>query len=78
MDNLKITIIDDTNKYMDKILKSAERAENKTEADVLGELNFGDAYCLNSDALENLCGSILALFPHDLVKLEITYSVGNH
>jgi hypothetical protein len=72
MDNLKITITDDTNKY------SAERAENKTEADVLGELNFGDTYCLNSDALENLCGSILALFPHDLVKLEITYSVGNH
>ena len=32
MDNLKITITDDTNKY---------NAENKTEADVLGELNFG-------------------------------------
>ena len=69
MDNLKITITDDTGKY---------NAENKTEADVLGELNFGNAHCLNSDALENLCGSILALFPHDLVKLEITYSVGNH
>ena len=69
MDNLKITIIDDTNKY---------NADNETEADVLGELNFSDAHCLDVAALENLCESLFALFPNDPVKLDISYSVSNH
>jgi|TARA_R110000765_G_scaffold73025_1_gene142672 hypothetical protein len=71
MDNLKITIIDDTNKY---------NTDNETEAAVLGELNLGDDLvpAPEYDALDNLCIAILALFPTDPVKLDISYSVSNH
>ena len=69
MDDLKITITDD--KY------GVER-QRKTE--VRGEVNFGNAYSLDMDvaALEKLCECLFALFPNDLVKLDISYSVGNH
>jgi|TARA_R110001606_G_scaffold7319_4_gene32529 hypothetical protein len=69
MVNLKITITDDTNSY---------NADNETDAAVLGELNFSADHCLDVDALENLCGSIFALFPGDPVKLAISYSINNH
>ena len=71
MDNLKITITDDTNKY---------NANNDTKAIVLGEFNLGDDLVPTpeNDALENLCKAILALFPADPVKLDISYSISNH
>lgn len=69
MDDLKIRITDDINKY------GVER-QRKTE--VLGEVNFGNAYSLDVAALEKLCECLFALFPNDLVKLDISYSVGNH
>ena len=69
MDDLKIRITDDINKY------GVER-QRKTE--VLGEVNFGNAYSLDVAALEKLCECLFALFPKDLVKLDISYSVGNH
>ena len=69
MDNLKMTITDDMDKY---------NAESERKPAVLGEVNFGNAYCLDVAALENLCKCLFALFPNDLVKLDISYSVGNH
>jgi hypothetical protein len=71
MDNLKITIIDDTDKYHPK---------KDTTPAVLGELNLGDDLMPTpeNDALENLCEAILAMFPADPVKLDISYSISNH
>jgi hypothetical protein len=68
MENLKITITDDTDKYHKKI---------DAAPDVIGELNFSYAYCLDTNALEGLCESILVLFPELPVKLDISYSIGN-
>jgi|TARA_R100001086_G_scaffold151631_3_gene80640 hypothetical protein len=71
MDNLKIKITDDAERYHTK---------KDTTPAVLGELNFGNDLVpmAENDTLENLCEAILALFPSDPVKLEISYSVSNH
>ena len=69
MDNLKIKIMDDIEKYTSS-KKSNER--------VLGELNLGDSHCLEYSALNKLCEALLELYPHDPVKLDVSYSVGNH
>lgn len=69
MDNLKIKITDDMEKYT---------SSKKSNARVLGELNLGDSHCLDDSALNKLCEALLELYPHDPVKLEISYSVGNH
>tara|TARA_R110000787_G_scaffold179068_1_gene290805 strand:+ start:580 stop:786 length:207 start_codon:yes stop_codon:yes gene_type:complete len=68
MDNLKIKIMDDVEKY----------TSSKKSARVLGELTVGDSHCLEDSALNKLCDALLELYPHDAVKLEISYSVGNH
>jgi hypothetical protein len=71
MQSLKITITDswhDDSNY---------HAKNKTTPDVIGELNF-DATCyLDGSATVNLCDAILLLFPHNPVKLDISYSIDN-
>ena len=75
MDNLKITIIDDTDKYHPK---------KDTTPAVLGEWNMSLDFdndlvpTPENGALENLCEAILAMFPTDPVKLDISYSVSNH
>mgnify|MGYP003666678463 CR=1 FL=1 len=74
MDNLKITIIDGRDRHL---------AKGSTTPDVildivLGELNFGDAHCLDPDALEGLCDALLTLYPNDPVELKLSYSVSNH
>lgn len=69
MDNLRITITDGRDKYL---------AKRSTTPDVLGELNFGNAHCLDPDALEGLCDALLALYPNDPVELKLSYSVSNH
>ena len=63
MDNLKIKITDDM---------------EKSDARVLGELNLGDSHCFDDSALNKLCEALLELYPHDPVKLEISYSVANN
>ena len=69
MDNLKIKITDDMEKY---------NSSKKAVARVLGELNLGDSHCLDDSALNKLCEALLELYPHDAVKLEISYSVANN
>tara|TARA_R110000765_G_scaffold285669_1_gene382395 strand:+ start:80 stop:289 length:210 start_codon:yes stop_codon:yes gene_type:complete len=69
MDNLKIKITDDMEKYT---------SSKKSNARVLGELNLGDSHCLEDSALDKLCEALLGLYPHDPVKLDVSYSVGNH
>ena len=63
MDNLKIKITDDM---------------EKSDARVLGELNLGDSHCFDDSALNKLGEALLELYPHDPVKLEISYSVANN
>mgnify|MGYP003645407298 CR=1 FL=1 len=63
MDNLKIKITDNM---------------EKSDARVLGELNLGDSHCFDDSALNKLCEALLELYPHDPVKLEISYSVANN
>ena len=69
MDNLKIKITDDMEKY---------NSSKKADARVLGELNLGDSHCLDDSALNKLCEALLELYPQDPIKLDISYSVGNH
>ena len=47
-------------------------------ARVLGEVSFGDSYCLDASALKNLCESLMALYPSDPVNLEIRFSLSNN
>ena len=68
MENLKITIVDDSGKY------SAVTTGPEFK---MGALSVPEHF-IQAEALEAVCGSLLALFPHDLVKLRISYDVGNH
>ena len=70
MENLKITLFDDSNKY---------NAVKAGPAFKMGGLSFSeDAGCMQADALDAVCSSLLALFPNDLVKLRVSYDLGNH
>jgi len=76
VDDLKIKIMDDMDKY-NSIERISRKKPNAPPLMVV-ELNFGDSHCLEDSALIKLCDALLELYPNDAVKLEISFSVGNH
>ena len=68
MENLKITIVDDSGKYS---------AVDTGTAFKMGALSVSEHF-IHADALNAVCSSLLALFPNDLVKLRVSYDLGNH
>jgi hypothetical protein len=69
VENLKITIVDDSGKYS---------AVDTGPAFKMGALSVSDPNIIQADALDAVCSSLLALFPNDLVKLRVSYDLGNH
>jgi hypothetical protein len=68
VENLKITIVDDSGKYS---------AVDTGPAFKMGALSVSEHF-IQADALDAVCSSLLALFPNDPVKLRISYDLGNH